>query len=101
MTTAAGCGMGFGSVSWWGLSPALDLQAESESPYAISRVGCLLRGRKGARAQTLPKAPHWSELVLDYKFRNAQRHNSLVTPGPRAQCLLGCVVHRSGARLAG
>ncbi|XP_012890025.1 PREDICTED: dynein assembly factor 3, axonemal [Dipodomys ordii] len=29
MTTAAGSGTGFGSVSWWGLSPALDLQAES------------------------------------------------------------------------
>uniref|UniRef100_A0A2K5DPQ1 Dynein axonemal assembly factor 3 n=1 Tax=Aotus nancymaae TaxID=37293 RepID=A0A2K5DPQ1_AOTNA len=28
MTTPAGSGMGFGSVSWWGLSPALDLQAE-------------------------------------------------------------------------
>lgn len=32
MTTPAGSGAGFGSVSWWGLSPALDLQAESESP---------------------------------------------------------------------
>lgn len=32
MTTPAGSGTGFGSVSWWGLSPALDLQAESESP---------------------------------------------------------------------
>lgn len=31
MTTPAGSGAGFGSVSWWGLSPALDLQAESES----------------------------------------------------------------------
>lgn len=31
MTTPAGSGSGFGSVSWWGLSPALDLQAESES----------------------------------------------------------------------
>lgn len=30
MTTPAGSGMGFGEVSWWGLSPALDLQAESE-----------------------------------------------------------------------
>lgn len=30
MTTPAGSGAGFGSVSWWGLSPALDLQAESE-----------------------------------------------------------------------
>lgn len=30
MTTPAGSGMGFGIVSWWGLSPALDLQAESE-----------------------------------------------------------------------
>ncbi|XP_025841027.2 dynein axonemal assembly factor 3 [Vulpes vulpes] len=29
MTTPAGSGAGFGSVSWWGLSPALDLQAES------------------------------------------------------------------------
>ncbi|XP_039100173.1 dynein assembly factor 3, axonemal isoform X2 [Hyaena hyaena] len=29
MTTPAGSGTGFGSVSWWGLSPALDLQAES------------------------------------------------------------------------
>lgn len=32
MTTPAGSGAGFGSVSWWGLSPALDLQEESESP---------------------------------------------------------------------
>lgn len=32
MTTPAGSGTGFGSVSWWGLSPAVDLQAESESP---------------------------------------------------------------------
>lgn len=31
MTTPAGSGAGFGSVSWWGLSPALDLQADSES----------------------------------------------------------------------
>ncbi|XP_045059870.2 dynein axonemal assembly factor 3 isoform X2 [Desmodus rotundus] len=29
MTTPAGSGAGFGTVSWWGLSPALDLQAES------------------------------------------------------------------------
>ncbi|XP_007955477.1 dynein axonemal assembly factor 3 [Orycteropus afer afer] len=28
MTTPAGSGTGFGSVSWWGFSPALDLQAE-------------------------------------------------------------------------
>ncbi|XP_021101519.1 dynein assembly factor 3, axonemal isoform X2 [Heterocephalus glaber] len=32
MTTPAGSGAGFGWVSWWGLSPALDLQAEGESP---------------------------------------------------------------------
>uniref|UniRef100_A0A8C9KA46 Dynein axonemal assembly factor 3 n=1 Tax=Panthera tigris altaica TaxID=74533 RepID=A0A8C9KA46_PANTA len=31
MTTPAGSGTGFGSVSWWGLSPALDLQAEREA----------------------------------------------------------------------
>lgn len=36
MTTPAGSGRGFGSVSWWGLSPALDLQAESESQHARS-----------------------------------------------------------------
>lgn len=32
MTTPAGSGTGFGSVSWWGLSPAVDLQAEGEFP---------------------------------------------------------------------
>ncbi|KAB0396744.1 hypothetical protein E2I00_009758 [Balaenoptera physalus] len=32
MTTPAGSGTGFGSVSWWGLSPAVDLQAESHQP---------------------------------------------------------------------
>uniref|UniRef100_A0A2K5JQ71 Dynein assembly factor 3 C-terminal domain-containing protein n=1 Tax=Colobus angolensis palliatus TaxID=336983 RepID=A0A2K5JQ71_COLAP len=31
MTTPAGSGRGFGSVSWWGLSPALDLQAERDA----------------------------------------------------------------------
>lgn len=41
MTTPAGSGAGFGSVSWWGLSPALDLQAESESLYL--RTTCGLR----------------------------------------------------------
>ncbi|XP_005413409.2 PREDICTED: dynein assembly factor 3, axonemal [Chinchilla lanigera] len=34
MTTPAGSGAGFGSVSWWGLSPALDLQAESPAVHA-------------------------------------------------------------------
>lgn len=37
MTTPAGSGNGFGTVCWWGLSPALDLQAESESHPRTTR----------------------------------------------------------------
>ncbi|KAI5757322.1 DNAAF3 [Gulo gulo luscus] len=44
MTTPAGSGAGFGSVSWWGLSPALDLQAETCAILPGPPVDSDLRG---------------------------------------------------------
>lgn len=58
MTTAAGSGAGFGSVSWWGLSPALDLQAESESQGVRGSGGPqLCRGWRGALRRPAQHSP--------------------------------------------
>ncbi|XP_045435686.1 LOW QUALITY PROTEIN: dynein axonemal assembly factor 3 [Pipistrellus kuhlii] len=70
MTTPVGSGTGFGSVSWWGLSPALDLQAESPpvdpDPQASPEPGTpeldvLLLGSVDGRhlLQTLARAARW------------------------------------------
>ncbi|XP_051018259.1 dynein axonemal assembly factor 3 [Acomys russatus] len=70
MTTPAGYGAGFGTVSWWGLSPALDLQAESppvdpESQAAtedkIPELDALLLGSVDGRhmLRTLARAALW------------------------------------------
>uniref|UniRef100_A0A8C2YI63 Dynein axonemal assembly factor 3 n=1 Tax=Chinchilla lanigera TaxID=34839 RepID=A0A8C2YI63_CHILA len=48
MTTPAGSGAGFGSVSWWGLSPALDLTAVGPRPQGPSSMG-----RRAPRARAL------------------------------------------------
>ncbi|XP_029426065.1 dynein assembly factor 3, axonemal isoform X2 [Nannospalax galili] len=66
MTTPAGSGAGFGSVSWWGLSPALDLQAESS-----------VDGRH--LLQTLAKATLWplkrfNFYVLENNLEAVARH---------------------------
>ncbi|XP_044540164.1 dynein axonemal assembly factor 3-like, partial [Gracilinanus agilis] len=64
MTTATGSGEGFGSVAWWGLSPALDLQAEcppDASPGDPPELDILLLGSVDARhvLRTLAQAPRW------------------------------------------
>ncbi|XP_004405132.1 PREDICTED: dynein assembly factor 3, axonemal [Odobenus rosmarus divergens] len=88
MTTPAGSGAGFGSVSWWGLSPALDLQAES--PPVDSRGGTeprtpeldvLLLGSVDGRhlLRTLARAALWPRkrlhfYVLENNLEAVARH---------------------------
>ncbi|XP_047692317.1 dynein axonemal assembly factor 3 isoform X3 [Prionailurus viverrinus] len=70
MTTPAGSGTGFGSVSWWGLSPALDLQAESppvdpdlreDTEHTTPELDVLLVGSVDGRhlLRTLARAALW------------------------------------------
>ncbi|XP_010847587.1 PREDICTED: dynein assembly factor 3, axonemal, partial [Bison bison bison] len=70
MTTPAGSGTGFGSVSWWGLSPAVDLQAESppvdpdsqaETEHETPELNVLLLGSVDGRhlLRTLARAALW------------------------------------------
>lgn len=90
MTTPVGSGTGFGSVSWWGLSPALDLQAESPpvdpDPRANPEPGTpeldvLLLGSVDGRhlLQTLARAPRWPRrrfhfYVLENNLEAVARH---------------------------
>ncbi|XP_047384732.1 dynein axonemal assembly factor 3 isoform X2 [Sciurus carolinensis] len=70
MTTPAGSGVGFGSVCWWGLSPALDLQAESppvdpdsqaDTAHKTPELDVLLLGSVDGRhlLRTLARAALW------------------------------------------
>ncbi|XP_036765150.2 dynein axonemal assembly factor 3 isoform X2 [Manis pentadactyla] len=90
MTTPAGSGAGFGSVSWWGLSPALDLQAESppvdpDSPghteHGTPELHVLLLGSVDGRhlLRTLARAALWPRrrfhfYVLENNLEAVARH---------------------------
>ncbi|XP_016073842.1 PREDICTED: dynein assembly factor 3, axonemal [Miniopterus natalensis] len=90
MTTPAGSGAGFGSVSWWGLSPALDLQAESppvdpgsqaNTEHGIPELDVLLLGSVDGRhlLQTLARAALWPRrrfrfYVLENNLETVARH---------------------------
>ncbi|KAM4825014.1 dynein axonemal assembly factor 3 [Thomomys bottae] len=90
MTTPAGSGAGFGSVSWWGLSPALDLQAESppgdpdcpEDPEPRTpELDVLLLGSVDGRhlLRTLARAALWPRrrlhfYVLENNLEAVARH---------------------------
>ncbi|KAM5236296.1 dynein axonemal assembly factor 3 [Ctenodactylus gundi] len=91
MTTPAGSGEGFGSVSWWGLSPALDLQAESpppvdsDAPAGAERMtpelDVLLLGSVDGRhlLRTLARAALWPRrkfnfYVLENNLEAVARH---------------------------
>ncbi|XP_006868360.1 PREDICTED: dynein assembly factor 3, axonemal [Chrysochloris asiatica] len=90
MTTPAGSGTGFGSVSWWGLSPALDLQAESPplnpdskavTEHGIPELDVLLLGSVDGRhlLRTLARAVHWPRrkfnfYVLENNLEAVARH---------------------------
>uniref|UniRef100_A0A2K6TP13 Dynein axonemal assembly factor 3 n=1 Tax=Saimiri boliviensis boliviensis TaxID=39432 RepID=A0A2K6TP13_SAIBB len=90
MTTPAGSGMGFGSVSWWGLSPALDLQAESppvdpdsqaDTVHSVPELDVLLLGSVDGRhlLRTLSRAKLWPRrrfnfFVLENNLEAVARH---------------------------
>ncbi|XP_075815260.1 dynein axonemal assembly factor 3 isoform X1 [Microtus pennsylvanicus] len=90
MTTPAGSGAGFGSVSWWGLSPALDLQAESPpvdpesqaaTEHKIPELDALLLGSVDGRhvLRTLSRAALWplrrfNFYVLENNLEAVARH---------------------------
>ncbi|XP_031819366.1 dynein assembly factor 3, axonemal [Sarcophilus harrisii] len=72
MTTVTGSGEGFGSVAWWGLSPALDLQAEcppdAPSPGDPQELDILLLGSVDARhiLRTLAQTRRWPPRKLNF-----------------------------------
>ncbi|KAM5208985.1 dynein axonemal assembly factor 3 isoform 2-T2 [Hipposideros larvatus] len=90
MTTPGGFGTGFGSVSWWGLSPALDLQAESppvdpdsqaDTEHGTPQLDVLLLGSVDGRhlLRTLARAELWSPrrfrfYVLENNLEAVARH---------------------------
>ncbi|XP_047567083.1 dynein axonemal assembly factor 3 isoform X1 [Lutra lutra] len=90
MTTPAGSGAGFGSVSWWGLSPALDLQAESppvdsdlpgDAEPRTPELDVLLLGSVDGRhlLRTLARAALWPRrrlhfYVLENNLEAVARH---------------------------
>nr|XP_044990243.1 dynein axonemal assembly factor 3 [Jaculus jaculus] len=90
MTTPAGSGMGFGFVSWWGLSPALDLQAESppvdsdsqgDTTHKTPELNVLLLGSVDGRhlLRTLARAELWPRrrfnfYVLENNLEAVARH---------------------------
>ncbi|XP_062033687.1 dynein axonemal assembly factor 3 [Lepus europaeus] len=90
MTTAAGSGVGFGSVSWWGLSPALDLQAEpprvdpslqADTEHSSPDLDVLLLGSVDGRhlLRTLARAALWPPrrfnfYVLENNLEAVARH---------------------------
>ncbi|XP_023378517.1 dynein axonemal assembly factor 3 isoform X3 [Pteropus medius] len=101
MTTPAGSGTGFGSVSWWGLSPALDLQAESplvdpdsqaDTEHGTPQLDVLLLGSVDGRhlLRTLARAALWPRrrfqfYVLENNLEAVARHMlvfSLVLENP-------------------
>ncbi|CAM9955655.1 unnamed protein product [Rangifer tarandus platyrhynchus] len=90
MTTPAGSGTGFGSVSWWGLSPAVDLQAESppvdpdsqaDTEHETPELNVLLLGSVDGRhlLRTLARAALWPRrrfhfYVLENNLEAVARH---------------------------
>uniref|UniRef100_A0A8C2RHD5 Dynein axonemal assembly factor 3 n=1 Tax=Capra hircus TaxID=9925 RepID=A0A8C2RHD5_CAPHI len=86
MTTPAGSGTGFGSVSWWGLSPAVDLQAEGppvdpDSQAENPELNVLLLGSVDGRhlLRTLARAALWPRrrfhfYVLENNLEAVARH---------------------------
>ncbi|XP_058430649.1 dynein axonemal assembly factor 3 isoform X2 [Marmota monax] len=90
MTTPAGSGAGFGSVCWWGLSPALDLQAESppvdpdsqaDTAHKTPELDVLLLGSVDGRhlLRTLARAALWPRrrfnfYVLENNLEAVARH---------------------------
>ncbi|XP_052036388.1 dynein axonemal assembly factor 3 [Apodemus sylvaticus] len=90
MTTPAGSGAGFGTVSWWGLSPALDLQAESppvdpdsqsKTERKVPELDVLLLGSVDGRhmLRTLARAALWplrrfNFYVLENNLELVARH---------------------------
>ncbi|KAG3255635.1 dynein axonemal assembly factor 3 [Ictidomys tridecemlineatus] len=90
MTTPAGSGTGFGSVCWWGLSPALDLQAESppvdpdsqaDTAHKTPELDVLLLGSVDGRhlLRTLARAALWPRrrfnfYVLENNLEAVARH---------------------------
>lgn len=90
MTTPAGSGTGYGSVSWWGLSPALDLQAESppvdpdsqsKTERKVPELDALLLGSVDGRhmLRTLARAALWplrsfNFYVLENNLEAVARH---------------------------
>ncbi|XP_076986875.1 dynein axonemal assembly factor 3 isoform X2 [Tamandua tetradactyla] len=90
MTTPAGSGFGFGSVSWWGLSPALDLQAEGppvdpdsqvDKEHGTPELDVLLLGSVDGRhlLRTLARAALWPRrrfnfFVLESNLEAVARH---------------------------
>ncbi|XP_049642980.1 dynein axonemal assembly factor 3 [Suncus etruscus] len=90
MTTPAGSGMGFGVVSWWGLSPALDLQAESppvdpnsraDTEHGSPELDVLLLGSVDGRhlLRTLARTELWPPrrinfFVLEHNIEAVARH---------------------------
>ncbi|XP_077649413.1 dynein axonemal assembly factor 3 [Urocitellus parryii] len=91
MTTPAGSGTGFGSVCWWGLSPALDLQAEVSPPvdpdsqadtaHKTPELDVLLLGSVDGRhlLRTLARAALWPRrrfnfYVLENNLEAVARH---------------------------
>nr|XP_010960196.2 dynein axonemal assembly factor 3 [Camelus bactrianus] len=90
MTTPAGSGSGFGSVSWWGLSPAVDLQAESppvdpdlqaDTEHGTPDLSVLLLGSTDGRhlLRTLARAALWPQrrfqfYVLENNLEAVARH---------------------------
>ncbi|XP_059009478.1 dynein axonemal assembly factor 3 [Mustela lutreola] len=90
MTTPAGSGAGFGNVSWWGLSPALDLQAESppvdsdlrgDAEPRTPELDVLLLGSVDGRhlLRTLARAALWPRrrlhfYVLENNLEAVARH---------------------------
>ncbi|XP_074872579.1 dynein axonemal assembly factor 3 isoform X2 [Carettochelys insculpta] len=77
MTTAAGCGDGFGTTCWWGFSPALDLQQEClESSLEhlclsqddLPELNILLVGSVDGRhiLKTMSQAHHWPKRRINF-----------------------------------
>ncbi|XP_030051272.1 dynein axonemal assembly factor 3 [Microcaecilia unicolor] len=75
--TATGTGQGFGSVTWWGFSPALDLQMNSltsmenlhvSEDHAIPELNLLLVGCGDSRhlLKTICQAHRWPKRKLNF-----------------------------------
>ncbi|XP_030617170.1 dynein assembly factor 3, axonemal isoform X3 [Delphinapterus leucas] len=119
MTTPAGSGTGFGSVSWWGLSPAVDLQAESppvdpdsqaDTEHGTPELNVLLLGSVDGRhlLRTLTRAALWPRrrfrfYVLENNMEAVARHMlifSLALEDPEKMGLQVPRARRPGGRVS-